>query len=108
MLRPLLPLLVLVLLCLLPSLTSAQSTSYLPTITSVSGCTDVGTSTYNCSETGETLTISGVNFLVNPDAAPSAGIVFGGQHHAVCWPNLPFTNTTLTCAAVFGPVRVRC
>ena len=78
-----------VIVCLWPSLVLCQA---LPVITAVSGCTDVGTVTYNCTS-GVTLTVYGTNFVQDDNA----NVDFRPRGSTVCWINQPIYPTNLTC-----------
>jgi len=78
-------------LCLGLPLSLGQS---LPVITSVSGCTDVGSTTWNCTS-GMTLTVHGTDFV----ADEGAHLYFPTSAHGetYCWMNHPITASNLTC-----------
>ena len=70
------------------------SSQSLPIITSVSGCTDVGSTTWNCTS-GMTLTVHGTDFV----ADEGAHLYFPTSAHGetYCWMNHPITASNLTC-----------
>ena len=78
-------------LLVLPSVMAQSSPQ--PTITSVSGCTDVGVTTWNCTG-GSTLTVTGTNFIDDPSAYMSSNDA-GLQ----CWISHPIdvVNNNFTC-----------
>ena len=85
-------LLVVVLSCLCASPVSAQQ----PVVTSVSGCTDVGSATWNCSNSGVTLTVYGSGFV--PDENAAFILVDRKQLSSGCTINQPISSSTnLTC-----------
>ena len=67
--------------------------SPLPVITAVSGCTDVGSVTYNCTS-GATLAIHGTDFVDDDNAALVFPYTSG---HTVCWINPQLYATNITC-----------
>ena len=86
-------LLILLVVCVRPSTASSQPA---PNITAISGCTDVGSVTWNCTAQGVKLTIYGTDFITD-GTDPSVHFINPTTADTYCWIDFPIYATNLTC-----------